>query len=1543
MAASSEEVLLVVKHVRQKKQDGTLYLMAERIAWGPEGKDRFSVSHLYSDIRCQKISPDGKAKIQLQLVLHTGETSTFHFAGESTALRDRDAAKDLLQQLLPKFKRRANKELEEKNRMLQEDPVLFQLYKDLVVSQVISAEEFWANRLSLSSVDHSLASSKQEVGISAAFLADVRPQTDGCNGLRYNLTADIIESIFRTYPAVKQKYAENVPHNLTEKEFWTRFFQSHYFHRDRISTGSQDLFSECARQDEKGLKSMVIQGVRNPLVDLLSLEDKTLDEGYGLPSGPSSSQAGKSVKENSNSAIIKRFNHHSAMVLAAGLRKQGSPGAQCVACLGPQVKLQEAIEYEDLERDSGRKTVALKLKKSDRYSHGPVPVQSQQYTTSQDIINSVGCIRHEMANYRPSLTQVLSSSGASTAIAALSPGGLLMQGGTQQAINQMVPNEVQSELKHLYTAAGELLRHFWSCFPVNTPFLEEKVVKMRTNLERFQMTKLRPFQEKAQRQYLSTNFLVVSNKMADLVYEDSGLLSFLLGLVRSAWPAGGCGTGGPSSAGRLLLARGTPVSPAVPVLQQPRRQGSRSACSGSVHCSSSYSRASPCSGGPDRTGTDPSQQRPCTSDVLLPRAGRHMLTPPASDATARGARPGLRASTVSVRPGRKVVPIRKADGQLELQSGLARGNSGIWTPPARGGRDAGTRGPRRRRAGVRAPAGGALSPLPRVRVSGRAGSPGGEPRVSRDSLGASGGEEGRQRGLRLDSDPERVVFLKKAKISLSSVLFEEPRRASGGACACACAWASSSLSFSLCRCVCELSPAGLPSGPGSATSPLRPGPGDSAGLQPDTELQFKHAHVTPERVILAHVLGGGAGSETGGSCRRQEAGIGIGVPRDRAALGLSPSGALAPAAGPADGSVSSPAETGAEPRGARGSDRQTPCSHVLAELDSLDPLLSALRLDSSRLKCTCLAASRRWLALGTSAGGLHLIQREGWKQRLILTHKEGAITQVACCPHDEDFVAVALSRGSRGGIPASGRRRREEGVTRGPGDPGAGEQGCEPQVGRQTGSAAPPSARCPRPGASEPLWRAAGGALSPLPRVRVSGRAGSPGGEPRVSRDSLGASGGEEGRQRGLRLDSDPERVVFLKKAKISLSSVLFEEPRRASGGACACACAWASSSLSFSLCRCVCELSPAGLPSGPGSATSPLRPGPGDSAGLQPDTELQFKHAHVTPERVILAHVLGGGAGSETGGSCRRQEAGIGIGVPRDRAALGLSPSGALAPAAGPADGSVSSPAETGAEPRGARGSDRQTPCSHVLAELDSLDPLLSALRLDSSRLKCTCLAASRRWLALGTSAGGLHLIQREGWKQRLILTHKLERRGRPERVCMSWEHRGHDVTALCWDTSSLRLFVGDSVGKVSCLRVGSSRTGKARSRVPRLEQGDFSTSCIDSFVIFPVQTITTVDSRVVQLGYQDGRLLVSSLTRCYLCDTEREKFWRIGNKERDGEYGACFFPQTRSSGGTSPLICCARPGSRVWEASFSGEVLSTHQFKQLLACAPLPLVTHR
>lgn len=49
-------------------------------------------------------------------------------------------------------------------------------------------------------------------------------------------------------------------------------FFFYYFCTDLFSSGDVLSLSNA------GLKSMVEQGVRNPLVDLLSLEDKTLDE-----------------------------------------------------------------------------------------------------------------------------------------------------------------------------------------------------------------------------------------------------------------------------------------------------------------------------------------------------------------------------------------------------------------------------------------------------------------------------------------------------------------------------------------------------------------------------------------------------------------------------------------------------------------------------------------------------------------------------------------------------------------------------------------------------------------------------------------------------------------------------------------------------------------------------------------------------------------------------------------------------------------------------------------------------------------------------------------------------------------------------------------------------------------------------------------------------------------------------------------------------------------------------------------------------------------
>ncbi|CAG2206826.1 GTF2H1 [Mytilus edulis] len=454
-------------------------------------KSNFTYSYLYSDIKAQKISPDTKEKVQLQLNMHDGSANTFHFnnpKGREAAVKDRDTVKELLLQLLPKFKRKLNSELEEKNRLLQDNPEIFQLYKDL---------------------------------------ADIKTETDGCNGLKYNLTTDIIESIFRTYPMVKKKHLEYVPHQLSESEFWTRFFQSHYFHRDRTNISKAEMFSDCAKNDEKEISDEIEKNVSDPLIDLVAGADVSQGEGYG---GSSSDQKNFSTN-HANLTMIRRFNHHSTMVLkACDINSESNKTLESSGTSNPtltngnsnnsngahsskdssepltkKAKMQEKINYSDLKDTSETSSVNLRLHKMEGYLHGPTPVMTTKYTTSEDVIAATQNVTQEMHNWVLTLSQVVSSGTAVSVLGELSPGGSLMHGTSQQQLQHMVPEEMQEELKTQYNALLELLRHFWACFPVQSKSLEEKVVRMKSTLEKFQMAKLQPLKESIQQYHYALN------------------------------------------------------------------------------------------------------------------------------------------------------------------------------------------------------------------------------------------------------------------------------------------------------------------------------------------------------------------------------------------------------------------------------------------------------------------------------------------------------------------------------------------------------------------------------------------------------------------------------------------------------------------------------------------------------------------------------------------------------------------------------------------------------------------------------------------------------------------------------------------------------------------------------------------------------------------------------------------------------------------------------------------------------------------------------
>ncbi|CAL8087681.1 unnamed protein product [Calicophoron daubneyi] len=305
--------------------------------------------------------------------MHNGESFTFQFAdpaGRVKQLEMRNSVKEMLQSLLPKFKDKAHSELKEKLRLLETNPDILALYKELVVTGILSSDEFWArpefsnatfnapmtsdqrkaqcksdtsntsSANSRSSVDQASATSQisrsfqlndrpQTIGVPSYLLSDIKPEADGANGIKYNLTHETIDSIFRAYPTVRQRHRELVPDKLSESDFWIKFFQSHYFHRDRIQVPKEDIFSECATMDERQLQTEVRRSRRNRIsahLDLESLEDHDVGLGYGTGSNTdldapvndaktgSQDETSRS-KPSANQLLLRRFNNHSILVL----------------------------------------------------------------------------------------------------------------------------------------------------------------------------------------------------------------------------------------------------------------------------------------------------------------------------------------------------------------------------------------------------------------------------------------------------------------------------------------------------------------------------------------------------------------------------------------------------------------------------------------------------------------------------------------------------------------------------------------------------------------------------------------------------------------------------------------------------------------------------------------------------------------------------------------------------------------------------------------------------------------------------------------------------------------------------------------------------------------------------------------------------------------------------------------------------------------------------------------------------------------------------
>ncbi|XP_001605597.1 uncharacterized protein LOC100121995 [Nasonia vitripennis] len=281
------------------------------------------------------------------------------------------------------------------------------------------------------------------------------------------------------------------------------------------------------------------------------------------------------------------------------------------------------------------------------------------------------------------------------------------------------------------------------------------------------------------------------------------------------------------------------------------------------------------------------------------------------------------------------------------------------------------------------------------------------------------------------------------------------------------------------------------------------------------------------------------------------------------------------------------------------------------------------------------------------------------------------------------------------------------------------------------------------------------------------------------------------------------------------------------------------------------------------------------------------------------------------------------------------------------------------------------------ILTEWQELNSLLYAPLSATKRIQYTCIAVSENYIVLGATSGSIYLFSREpcAFQQLIPLSEGAVFRAQisPDEktialatirgsICLvalkpnvklmtiSTEHIGEKVTCLCWNENSTEVYAGDETGKVSASVI--------------------SNFMVNGMFQSPSCALMSLDSNIVQMNHTLSLLLISTLNRCYICDTVSEQYKQIGNKPRDGEFGACFLKSHSSDKNFSvqrrkkdaisnvkhvfsmtgevingvdleglPKIYCARPGSRLWEVTATGVVIKTHQFKEALAIHPLPV----
>ena len=373
------------------------------------------------------------------------------------------------------------------------------------------------------SLDNSLATevlrqTTTKNAVSSTFLTDIKITNN--NGQKITLTEEAIADIFRTFPEIKQKYEKYVKKEgggYSRQQFWKLFVNSSFYNRalsDKMNNQifKDDLFSSATTNDkttDKNDMSWLLDSTETS-TNLDNIFEPPGMANYMSCSVIETGLSRKKASGNSNRDLLANINRHSMAILASQYKNsvdlnEIEQELEKKTNKNNKHKMQENSANNQFEKDQTRKEKdkqqnIIQISEIDRYICGAAIDNNPNYKVNNGIEEESPEKRrklhegfsHLCANYQPSteINQIINFEQATQVTNKLFEEqyydnqknhskinqNSISNANNMNTGNQLISTEVENKLCSAHSATQELLKNFWSCFPVNT---KEKFTKLK--------------------------------------------------------------------------------------------------------------------------------------------------------------------------------------------------------------------------------------------------------------------------------------------------------------------------------------------------------------------------------------------------------------------------------------------------------------------------------------------------------------------------------------------------------------------------------------------------------------------------------------------------------------------------------------------------------------------------------------------------------------------------------------------------------------------------------------------------------------------------------------------------------------------------------------------------------------------------------------------------------------------------------------------------------------------------------------------------------